>query len=103
MKRVIILISLLLTACTSMPEPVTIPPMPLKPMIFDGDTAHEDMFAALFLLQHPNVDLKAITVVEHTACRGWKTCVGSLPWLGGKGFPLPVGGRCQTNGKKLSM
>lgn len=46
-----------------MPEPVTIPPAPLKPVIFDGDMAHEDMFAALFLLQHPNVDVRAITVV----------------------------------------
>jgi len=33
-----------------------------KPIIFDTDMAHEDMFAALFLLSHPNVDLKAITV-----------------------------------------
>lgn len=31
-------------------------------MILDVDMAHEDMHAALFLLQHPNVDLKAITV-----------------------------------------
>src|SRR5215216_2475122 len=33
-----------------------------KSVIFDTDMAHEDMFAALFLLSHPNVDLKAITV-----------------------------------------
>src|SRR5215216_3635684 len=33
-----------------------------KSVIFDTDMAHEDMFAALFLVSHPNVDLKAITV-----------------------------------------
>jgi inosine-uridine nucleoside N-ribohydrolase len=52
-----------LQACTKTPEPVTLPVALPKPVIFDGDMAHEDMFAALFLLQHPNVDVKAITVV----------------------------------------
>jgi inosine-uridine nucleoside N-ribohydrolase len=51
------------SACTKTNEAVTLTPAQPKPVIFDGDMAHEDMFAALFLLQHPNVDVKAITVV----------------------------------------
>jgi pyrimidine-specific ribonucleoside hydrolase len=31
-------------------------------VILDVDMAHEDMFATLFLLQHPNVEVKAVTV-----------------------------------------
>ena len=33
-----------------------------QPVIFDTDMAHEDMIAALFLLGHPNINLRAITV-----------------------------------------
>lgn len=52
----------LLSACAQAPEPVEIVPDSPVPLIFDTDMAHEDMIAALFLLQHPNVDLRAITV-----------------------------------------
>jgi len=67
MKRylfIVILLSLLLGGCAQSPAPdlglihVQTP----EPVIFDTDMAHEDMIAALFLLSHPNVDLKAITV-----------------------------------------
>lgn len=58
-----ILLAVCLQACATIPEPVTIPPAPPIPVIFDGDMAQEDMFAALFLLQHPNLDVKGITVV----------------------------------------
>jgi inosine-uridine nucleoside N-ribohydrolase len=34
-----------------------------QPVIVDVDMAHEDMHAVLYLLQHPSVDVKAITVV----------------------------------------
>ena len=44
------------------PDPGLIQVQTPRPVIFDTDMAHEDMFAALFLLSHPNVDLKAITV-----------------------------------------
>jgi pyrimidine-specific ribonucleoside hydrolase len=55
----------LLAACSSQspaPDPSLIQIQTPKPVIFDTDMAHEDMFSALYLLSHPNVDLKAITV-----------------------------------------
>lgn len=36
--------------------------MTAKPMIYDTDMGSDDWLAALFLLRHPEVDLKAITV-----------------------------------------
>lgn len=56
---------LLLAGCGSRnvtPDPKLIESQTLKPVLLDVDMAHEDMFSALFLLSHPNVDLKAITV-----------------------------------------
>jgi pyrimidine-specific ribonucleoside hydrolase len=56
---------LVLTGCGNQnmtPDPDLIQPQTPKPVILDVDMAHEDMFSALFLLSHPNVDLKAITV-----------------------------------------
>jgi inosine-uridine nucleoside N-ribohydrolase len=103
MKRFILTsISLLVVfvqACSKTPELVAIPPEALKPVIFDGDMAHEDMFAALFLLQHPNVDVKGITVVgtgeAHCApgvenLRGIAALVGraELPVTCGRETPL---------------
>lgn len=29
-----------------------------KPVIYDTDMTHEDVFSALFLLSHPNVDVR---------------------------------------------
>ncbi len=61
----LLLIALFLTGCGSgnlQPDPSLIQTHTLKPVIFDADMAHEDMFSALFLLSHPNVDVKAITV-----------------------------------------
>jgi len=63
--KIIILLSILLTGCENQvlaPNPGSIQIQTPKPVIFDTDMAHEDMFAALFLLSHPSVDLKAITV-----------------------------------------
>ena len=54
-----------ITQCRSQnltPDPNLIQIQTPKPVIFDTDMAHEDMFAALFLLSHPNVGMKAITV-----------------------------------------
>jgi inosine-uridine nucleoside N-ribohydrolase len=56
---------LLLAGCGSQspaPDPSLIQRQTPKPVIYDTDMAHEDMFAALFLLSHPNVDVRAITV-----------------------------------------
>ncbi len=57
--------SLLLVGCAQqrlIPDPSMIQIQTPKPVILDTDMAHEDMFSALFLLSHPNVDVKAITV-----------------------------------------
>ena len=62
---VLFIISLLIAGCgnrSTTPDPGLIQVQPSKPVILDVDMAHEDMFSALFLLSHPNVDLRAITV-----------------------------------------
>lgn len=66
-KRLFIVVSVLslaLTSCGSeiTPNPELIQIQTAQPVIFDTDMAHEDMFAALFLLSHPNVDVWVITV-----------------------------------------
>ena len=56
---------LFLTACLDphlAPDPALVEVQAAQPAIYDTDMAHEDMIAALFLLSHPNVDLRAITV-----------------------------------------
>lgn len=67
MKKFIkfVLFTLWLTGCASQnitANPDLIQPQAPKPVILDVDMAHEDMFSALFLLSHPNADLRAITV-----------------------------------------
>lgn len=77
-----------------MPEPVSIPSTVPKPVIFDGDIAHEDMFAALLLLQHPNVDLKAMTVVgtgEAHCGPGVMNLLGLVALAGREGIPVTCG------------
>jgi inosine-uridine nucleoside N-ribohydrolase len=62
---IFLITALLATGCGSrklIPDPSLIPIQAPKPIIFDTDMAHEDMFAALFLLSHPNVEVRAITV-----------------------------------------
>src|SRR5215216_3623106 len=61
----LVFLTLVLTGCGNpnlTPDPELIKIQTPKPVILDVDMAHEDMFATLFLLLHPNVDLKAITV-----------------------------------------
>jgi inosine-uridine nucleoside N-ribohydrolase len=94
MKHGILFLTFLLVACTSMPDPVTIPPAPHVPVIFDGDMAHEDMFAALFLLKHPNVDVKAITVVgtgEAHCAPGVENLRGIVTLARREGIPVTCG------------
>jgi pyrimidine-specific ribonucleoside hydrolase len=66
LTRIIILaMTLLIAGCGShnlTPDPSLIQTQIPKPVILDADMAHDDMFAALFLLSHPNVDVRAITV-----------------------------------------
>ena len=61
---IVMLLILLFAGCAQSPapDPSLIQMQTPKPVIFDTDMAHEDMISALFLLSHPNVDLKAITV-----------------------------------------
>ena len=62
---IILVSSFLLAGCANKSlttDPSMIQIQTPKPVIFDTDMAHEDMFAALFLLSHPNVDVRAITV-----------------------------------------
>lgn len=84
----------LLAACSQTPEPVDIDPSPLIPVILDTDMAHEDMFAALYLLQHPNVDLKAITVAgtgEAHCAPGVRNALGLLALSGKPTLPVACG------------
>src|SRR5512143_2106672 len=56
---------ILLSGCGSqspVPDPSLIQNQTPRPVMLDVDMAHEDMSAALFLLSHPNVDVRAITV-----------------------------------------
>lgn len=61
----LLLLHLLVTGCGTQspaPRPDMIEIQTPKPVILDVDMAHEDMLSALFLLAHPNVDVRAITV-----------------------------------------
>jgi len=65
-----------------------------KPVIFDTDMAHEDMFAALFLLSHPNVDVKAITVSgtgEAHCGPGVSNALGLVALSGHEDIPVACG------------
>lgn len=59
------LLVFLLAGCSSQapePDPAMIQFQAAEPVILDVDMAHEDIFASLFLMSHPNADVKAITV-----------------------------------------
>lgn len=60
--NVLIALSLLVSGCgepSPAPDPSLIQIQTPKPVIYDTDMAHEDVFSALFLLSHPNVDVRA--------------------------------------------
>lgn len=85
---------ILLSACNRTPEPIEIDPSPPMPFILDSDMAHEDMFAALFLLQHPSVDLKAITVAGtgEAHCKpGVRNALGLAYLVGKPDLPVSCG------------
>jgi pyrimidine-specific ribonucleoside hydrolase len=65
-----------------------------KPVILDVDMAHEDMFSALFLLSHPNVDVKAITVTgtgEAHCGPGVRNALGLVALSGHEEIPVACG------------
>lgn len=88
------MVIVLLIACSPIPEPVEIEPSPPVPIILDTDMAHEDMFAALYLLQHPNVELKAITVAgtgEAHCEPGMRNALGLATLAGKPTLPVACG------------
>ena len=65
-----------------------------KPVILDVDMAHEDMFSALFLLSHPHVDVRAITVSgtgEAHCGPGVGNALGLIALSGHKDIPVACG------------
>jgi inosine-uridine nucleoside N-ribohydrolase len=65
-----------------------------QPVIVDVDMAHEDMHALLYLLQHPNVDVKAITVVgtgEAHCEPGVRHALGIVALDGAGNIPIACG------------
>jgi inosine-uridine nucleoside N-ribohydrolase len=89
--------SLLLAGCANQsltPDPSLIQIQTPKPVIFDTDMAHEDMFSALFLLSHPNVDVKAITVSgtgEAHCGPGVSNALGLVALSGHEDIPVACG------------
>ena len=76
------------------PDPAIIQLQLPRPVIFDTDMAHEDMFAALFLLAHPNVDVRAITVTgtgEAHCAPGVARARGLIAVAGREGIPVACG------------
>ncbi len=94
---IILVSSFLLVGCANQnltPDPSLIQIQTAKPVIFDTDMAHEDMFAALFLLSHPNVDVKAITVSgtgEAHCGPGVSNALGLVTLSGHKDIPVACG------------
>jgi inosine-uridine nucleoside N-ribohydrolase len=89
--------SLLLSGCANQsltPDSSMIQIQTPKPVIFDTDMAHEDMFAALFLLSHPNVDVRAIMVAgtgEAHCGPGVSNALGLVALSGHEDIPVACG------------
>lgn len=93
---IVILLCFLLGGCAQAPapDPGLIHVQTPEPVIFDTDMAHEDMIAALFLLSHPNVDLKAITVTgtgEAHCGPGVANALGLVKVSGHNEIPITCG------------
>ena len=88
---------LVLTGCGTpniTPDPEVIEIQTPKPVILDVDMAHEDMFSALFLLSHPNVDLRAITIAgtgEAHCETGLQNALGLIAASGEEDMPVACG------------
>jgi pyrimidine-specific ribonucleoside hydrolase len=92
-----ILLLLLSAGCSAqgrVPNPELIQIATPKPVILDVDMAHEDMHAALFLLAHPNVTVRAITVVgtgEAHCGPGVENALGIVAVSGKQDVPVSCG------------
>ena len=104
--------SLLLAGCANQsltPDPSIIQIQTPKPVIFDTDMAHEDMFSALFLLSHPNVDVRAITVSgtgEAHCGPGVSHALGLVALSGHQDIPVACGREImfsRQSGDRLSI
>ena len=93
----VIFLFLVLTGCGTQnitPAPDLIELQTPKPVILDVDMAHEDIFSALFLLSHPNVDLRAITVSgtgEAHCGPGVENALGLVAVSGHEDIPVACG------------
>src|ERR1051325_5945562 len=93
----VLFLVLLFTGCRTQnitPNPGLIAIQTPKPVILDVDMAHEDMFSTLFLLSHPNVDVRAITVSgtgEAHCGPGVRNALGLVALRGKKGIPVACG------------
>lgn len=93
----LVFLSLVLTGCGTRniaPDRGLIEIQTPKPVILDVDMAHEDMFSALFLLSHPNVDVRAITVsgTGEAHCEpGMRNALGLVVVSGKKEIPVACG------------
>jgi len=100
----IIFLFLLLTGCglqRAATDPNVIQIQTPKSVILDVDMAHEDMFSALFLLSHPNVDLKAITVsgTGEAHCEpGVRNALGLVALSGQEDIPVACGRKTPLEG-----
>jgi len=94
---ILIALCLLVTGCggsSPAPNPSLIQVQPPEPVIFDTDMAHEDIFSALFLLSHPSVDVRAITVTgtgEVHCGPGVEYALGLVALSGHEDIPVACG------------
>src|SRR4026207_1394728 len=94
---IVLIAALFITGCGSrnlVPDPSLIQFQTPKRVILDVDMAHDDMFAALFLLSHPNVDVKAITVSgtgEAHCAPGVANALGLVKLSGHADIPVTCG------------
>lgn len=90
-------LSLTLAGCggsSPTPDPGLIQIQTPRPVIYDTDMAHEDMFSALFLLSHPNVEVQAITVTgtgEAHCGPGVENALGLVALSGHEDIPVACG------------
>jgi pyrimidine-specific ribonucleoside hydrolase len=104
---IILITALLLTGCGSqdfVPDPSLVQVQMMRPVIFDTDMAHEDMFSVLFLLSHPNVDVRAITVSgtgEAHCGPGVAHALGLVELSGHRDIPVACGSETPLKGNHV--
>jgi hypothetical protein len=88
------LAALLVTACSVQSDLSGIERTAPRPVILDVDMAHGNMTAALFLLQHPNVEVRALTVAGTGKAHcgpGVAHALGLLRLVDGADIPVACG------------